>query len=37
MHIAEIMLEDNTKCDILTNYDDSYELLKLQFSQTPYI
>lgn len=29
MHIAEIMLNDNTTCDILTNYEDSYELLKL--------
>lgn len=29
MNIAEIMLEDNTTCNILTNYDNSYELLKL--------
>lgn len=29
MNNAEIMLEDNSKCDILTNYKDSYELLKL--------
>lgn len=29
MHIAEIMLEDNTTCEILTNYENSYELLKL--------
>lgn len=29
MQLAEIMLNDNTKCDILTNYENSYELLKL--------
>ena len=29
MNNAEIMLNDNTKCDIVTNYEDSYELLKL--------
>ena len=29
MNNAEIMLEDNSKCDILTNYENSYELLKL--------
>lgn len=29
MNNAEIMLKDNSKCEILTNYKDSYELLKL--------
>lgn len=29
MQLAEIMLEDNTTCEIATNYEDSYELLKL--------
>ena len=29
MNNAEIMLENNLKCDIATNYKDSYELLKL--------
>ena len=29
MNNAEIMLKDNTKCDIATNYENSYELLKL--------
>lgn len=29
MNVAKIMLKDNSKCEILTNYKDSYELLKL--------
>ena len=29
MHNATIMLNDNTMCDVLTNYENSYELLKL--------
>lgn len=29
MNNAVIMLNDNSKCDILTNYECSYELLKL--------
>lgn len=29
MNNAEIMLKDNSKCEIATNYECSYELLKL--------
>ena len=29
MNIAEIMLKDNSKCEIATNYECNYELLKL--------
>lgn len=32
MYNAEIILKDNSKCDILTNYENSFELLKLIYN-----